>query len=1068
MCLLTGYYSDQRNTFYYISQTINPPLLTMRQLSTKLTLALGMLLPLFYGCGNDDDDGIDLVPPSIEATAGDPASVEVGATTTITYTVTAPGGFATATASTNDDAIATASVTTNGTVGQETNAVVVTVTGVGAGTTNVTLSVEDQQDQQATDDVEVTVTAPGEPEPPTTGDTPLTPGDTIAAIADLSSLNAALDTAGLVETLNGEGPYTIFAPNNAAFTELLGDRDLDQLITDLGGVNALASVLQAHVVEDSLSSVEVTAAAATPEDSLETLNTNAKLGISADADGNLFVNGAAIVQADIFTSNGVIHIIDSVVNTDTPMTDGGEGEEDGIATAGDTLSDIAALSTLAAAVDAEGIELTETLNTADQVTIFAPNNAAFTELLASQNLEDGDLAGLIAALTAEGVKGILQAHVVADSLSSVEVTAQVGGDSLNTLNTSAKLGITQVGQNLFVNGAQIVTPDIFVGNGVIHIIDSVVNTGSDPAPEPPEEGSTVVDVIADNDDLNSLEAAIGATGTELATTLRGDGPFTVFAPDNAAFDAVLNGRTLEQLVSDLGDGDANVGAAVLAEILQAHVIAGQNLASGQLVDSRVYTSVDGATLTVEISGDIITVNGAEITTPDLTAENGVVHIIDEVVNTDAANTGANGFTVTIENISSNKRFFQHGTFGDGPAAGNGGTHAFSFNAGNVITANGPSPRLSFITMLAASSDLILATGENGLELYPGGTAIVAAGQSLDITDQLTIWDAGTKNDNDEDEDVPVTSYGGDAFSTAQFVVTLARDNTDRSSYTVTITNNSATTENTTATPLSPGVFGVHTENTPIFQSSNTTSSIRLAGLEELAEDGDPAPLEATMNTLDGFAVPISPGVFAVYEGQGGEQYFILQEGQPAGNQGLERLAEDGVASDLGDALAPQVVAGPTFAAGDLTASGVFDAPLDASGQPVGGNPRAIAPGEQFQFTLTGEQVTENSFLSFATMMVQSNDIVYSTPDEGVALFDANGNPLNGDISTRMIAYDVGTEVDEYPGAGFYQPIRQGNTVDPRPAEGGTVTVVPDDDRTASDGFIYRPVEQRIRVTVTPN
>ena len=292
----------------------------------------GLMTSIFFACGDDDDgvggdDGIDLLPPTIEATAGDPASVVVGATTTITYTVTAPGGFQSATASTNDDAIATAEVTTDGTAGEEDNTVVVTVTGVGEGTTNVTLEVEDEQDQSASDDVEVTVSA-GDGDG---GDSPAvaTAGAALDTAADetLTTLAAAVEAAGLTTTLDDADQVTIFAPNNAAFTALLTgqgleDGDLEGLIEALTA-DGVSNVLQAHVVADSLGAEEVIAAA--DGDSLTTLQ-GALIGVSTDADGNVFVNGAQIVQADIVVGNGVIHVIDSVINTNVA---GEEGEDDG-------------------------------------------------------------------------------------------------------------------------------------------------------------------------------------------------------------------------------------------------------------------------------------------------------------------------------------------------------------------------------------------------------------------------------------------------------------------------------------------------------------------------------------------------------------------------------------------------------------------------------------------------------------------------------------------------------------------------------------------------------------------
>ena len=183
------------------------------------------------------------------------------------------------------------------------------------------------------------------------------------------------------------------------------------------------------------------------------------------------------VENDGSTSGG----IDFEVTAGT--TGGGGDTDDEIATAGDTLADIENLSSLAAAVEAAGIKAA--LNSAEEVTIFAPNNDALDSLIKSQIGEEYDedaedatenLNALIAALTAEGVAGILQAHVIADSLPSGDLEAK----EYPTLNEGSTITITTEGDNVFVNGAQVTTADITVGNGVIHIIDSVINIDASP------------------------------------------------------------------------------------------------------------------------------------------------------------------------------------------------------------------------------------------------------------------------------------------------------------------------------------------------------------------------------------------------------------------------------------------------------------------------------------------------------------------------------------------------------------------------------------------------------------
>ncbi len=203
--------------------------------------------------------------------------------------------------------------------------------------------------------------------------------------------------------------------------------------------------------------------------------------------------------------------------------------------------------------------------------------------------------------------------------------------------------------------------------------------------------------MAGRDDLASLEAAL--TATELIEPLQGEGPFTVFAPNNEAFTTLLQAQgvtSLEGLIAQLG-------APAVTQILQAHVVSGDEaLTSDMLLDQNVYESLDGATLTITVQSGQTFVNGALISEADLAADNGVVHIIDEVVNTTAGNDGTNGFTVTIENVSSAQRYFQNGLFNtpvgatDAGPIGNGQAYEFTFNAGPNILPGDGGTKLSFV------------------------------------------------------------------------------------------------------------------------------------------------------------------------------------------------------------------------------------------------------------------------------------------------------------------------------------------------------------------------------------
>jgi len=113
----------------------------------------------------------------------------------------------------------------------------------------------------------------------------------------------------------------------------------------------------------------------------------------------------------------------------------------------------------------------------------------------------------------------------------------------------------------------------------------------------------------------------------------------------------------------------------------------------------------------------------------------------------------------------------------------------------------------------------------------------------------------------------------------------------------------------------------------------------------------------------------------------------------------------------------------------------------------------LFPGSKYEFTFTAEA---GQWLSFATMFVQSNDLFYAVGGEsGIALWN-NGTPLSGDITSKLMLWDAGTEVNEYPGAGLHQPPRINGGM----TEGGVVRMV-------DDGFFYPAVDDVLKVTITP-
>ena len=137
------------------------------------------------------------------------------------------------------------------------------------------------------------------------------------------------------------------------------------------------------------------------------------------------------------------------------------------------------------------------------------------------------------------------------------------------------------------------------------------------------EPGTIVEVATEAGDFTTLVAAVEAAG--LADTLSGPGPFTVFAPTDAAFAAALEslGLTAEQLLAD---------QATLSSILTYHVLPGEVPASAVVtMDGETAETVNGATVTIGVDGDTVTINDATVTTADVPASNGIIHVIDSVL-----------------------------------------------------------------------------------------------------------------------------------------------------------------------------------------------------------------------------------------------------------------------------------------------------------------------------------------------------------------------------------------------------------------------------------------------------
>lgn len=181
-------------------------------------------------------------------------------------------------------------------------------------------------------------------------------------------------------------------------------------------------------------------------------------------------------------------------------------------------------------------------------------------------------------------------------------------------SNGAKIALGIVAAILVVGGA------FWIANNNSDSDDTANNNESSQQETQQQEQANIVELAAATPELSTLVAAVQAAG--LVDTLSGPGPFTVFAPTNQAFDALPEG-TLDSLLLPENVDD-------LTSILTYHVVAGEAFAS-DLSDGQVIETVNGESLTVSITGGQVLINDAVVIVPDVTASNGVVHIIDAVL-----------------------------------------------------------------------------------------------------------------------------------------------------------------------------------------------------------------------------------------------------------------------------------------------------------------------------------------------------------------------------------------------------------------------------------------------------
>lgn len=385
---------------------------------------------------------------------------------------------------------------------------------------------------------------------------------------NLTKFNGALNTAGLTDVLNGTGPYTVFAPTDAAFNAL------NQTQLNMTKNNAtLVKVLKYHVVPGKILVSQLTNNLTMK--SLDGYN----LVVIKNKTGT-FVNNAKVDANGTEVSNGMLYTINKVLFPQTIV---------------ETLANTSQLSKLADVLKKANI--TNGLNGTGPFTVFAPSDSAFSAM------DQTELNRLTGTNDTTNLTKLIAYHLLPYSM-------VVGNGTNSTLLKTIEgnyLVMTVNASGVFINNAKVTTTNIVCTNGVVFIIDKVLTTPK-----------TVLQTAQDSGSFTKLMSAINAAN--LTSTLNGTGPFTVFAPNDAAF-GKLDQAILNKLISS--------DRANLTKLLTYHVVSGM-VPSFQLKNGTV-TTLEGEKLNVTVNGTTIKVGNVTVITANIICSNGIIHVIDQVL-----------------------------------------------------------------------------------------------------------------------------------------------------------------------------------------------------------------------------------------------------------------------------------------------------------------------------------------------------------------------------------------------------------------------------------------------------
>jgi transforming growth factor-beta-induced protein len=412
----------------------------------------------------------------------------------------------------------------------------------------------------------------------------------------LSTLVTAITTANLGTALIAPGPYTVFAPSNAAFDKL----DAGVLDILIANPEVLTEVLQYHVVSGKKLSTDLS------NGSLQTLLSGKSISVVVSG-GMVTLNGSSMVSAaDVEATNGVVHIIDEVLLPEGFVLPDPAPTKSIVEIASETPS-------LSILVDALTMfpDLVSALGSAGSYTVFAPSNDAFTALLGvigQTGLSD---------IPESVIERLLKYHVISGaSLMSTDLSD--GQMAATILSADDKITVGIAGSTVSINGAEVTTPDVKATNGIVHIVDAVLV---------PELELSIVNTIVEpayfNKNFSILTEAV-VTADLLVTLTNASASLTLFAPDNAAFEAAG--------ITSL----AGLTAQYLAPILTYHVIGSEVFGDGLPATGSAVTTL-GGDFYLSINDNGAFINGlSKVTLATLAGgaldyDNGVVHLINKTL-----------------------------------------------------------------------------------------------------------------------------------------------------------------------------------------------------------------------------------------------------------------------------------------------------------------------------------------------------------------------------------------------------------------------------------------------------